>query len=64
MNRDLIKEPEGQCFIVCVGTGDLHRERENVVPIRTIFFEGYQEARPLPKDYQQQLALFEEIRRL
>ena len=31
---------------------------------RTIFFEGYQEVRPLPKAYQQQLALFEEIREL
>lgn len=31
---------------------------------RTIFFEGYQEVRPLPKAYQQQLALFEEIRAL
>ncbi|MDE0555311.1 MAG: phosphotransferase, partial [Candidatus Poribacteria bacterium] len=29
-----------------------------------IFFEGYQEARPLPKDYRQQSALFEEIRAL
>ena len=31
---------------------------------RTIFFEGYQEIRSLPKDYLQQLALFEEIREL
>lgn len=31
---------------------------------QTIFFEGYQEIRPLPKDYQQQLALFEEIQML
>ena len=31
---------------------------------RTIFFDAYQEVRPLPKHYQQQLALFEEIRRL
>ena len=31
---------------------------------RTIFFEGYQEVRLLPKDYRQQLALFEEIRAL
>ena len=27
-----------------------------------IFFEGYQEVRPLPTDYRQQLALFEELR--
>ncbi len=31
---------------------------------RTFFFEGYQEIRSLPKDYLQQLALFEEIREL
>ena len=31
---------------------------------QTIFFESYQEIRPLPKDYRQQLALFEEIRAL
>ena len=31
---------------------------------QAIFFEGYQEIRPLPKDYRQHLALFEEIRRL
>ena len=31
---------------------------------RTFFFEGYQEIRPLPKDYRQQLALFEDIRAL
>lgn len=31
---------------------------------RTIFFEGYQEVRPLPKAYQQQLTLFEEIHAL
>ena len=29
---------------------------------QTIFFEGYQEIRSLPKDYPQQLALFEELR--
>ena len=29
---------------------------------QTIFFEGYQEIRPLPTDYRQQLALFEELR--
>ncbi len=29
-----------------------------------IFFEGYQEVRPLPTDYLQQLALFEELRML
>ena len=29
---------------------------------QTIFFEGYQEIRPLPTDYPQQLALFEELR--
>ena len=29
---------------------------------QTIFFEGYQEIRALPKDYRQQLALFEELR--
>jgi Ser/Thr protein kinase RdoA (MazF antagonist) len=29
-----------------------------------IFFEGYQEIRSLPTDYPQQLALFEELRRL
>ena len=29
---------------------------------QTIFFEGYQEIRPLPADYRQQLALFEELR--
>ena len=31
---------------------------------QTIFFEGYQEIRPLPTDYRQQLALFEELRML
>ncbi len=31
---------------------------------QTIFFEGYQEIRPLPTDYRQQLALFEELRTL
>ena len=31
---------------------------------RIFFFEGYQEIRPLSKDYRQQLALFEEIREL
>ena len=31
---------------------------------QTIFFEGYQEIRPLPTDYRQQLALFEELRLL
>ena len=31
---------------------------------QTIFFEGYQEIRSLPKDYRQQLALFEELRML
>jgi Ser/Thr protein kinase RdoA (MazF antagonist) len=31
---------------------------------RTFFFQGYQEIRPLPKDYRQQLALFEDIRAL
>ena len=31
---------------------------------QAIFFEGYQEIRPLPKDYRQQLALFEDIRAL
>ena len=31
---------------------------------RTIFFGGYREVRPLSKDYQQQLALFEEIHAL
>ena len=29
-----------------------------------IFFEGYQEIRPLPTDYRQQLALFEALHRL
>ena len=29
---------------------------------QTIFFEGYQEIRSLPKDYPQQLVLFEELR--
>ena len=29
---------------------------------QAIFFEGYQEIRPLPTDYRQQLALFEELR--
>ena len=29
---------------------------------QTIFFEGYQKIRPLPTDYRQQLALFEELR--
>ena len=29
---------------------------------QAIFFEGYQEIRALPKDYRQQLALFEELR--
>ena len=29
---------------------------------QTIFFEGYQEIRPLPTNYRQQLALFEELR--
>ena len=29
---------------------------------QVIFFEGYQEIRSLPKDYRQQLALFEELR--
>ena len=29
---------------------------------QAIFFEGYQEIRPLPTDYLQQLALFEELR--
>ena len=29
---------------------------------QAIFFEGYQEIRSLPKDYRQQLALFEELR--
>ena len=29
---------------------------------QAIFFEGYQEIRPLPTDYCQQLALFEEVR--
>ncbi len=29
---------------------------------QTIFFEAYQEIRPLPTDYRQQLALFEELR--
>ena len=38
-----------------------HQLREDE---RTIFFDGYQEVRPLPKHYQQQLALFEEIRAL
>ncbi|RKU12902.1 hypothetical protein C6503_16640 [Candidatus Poribacteria bacterium] len=28
---------------------------------QTIFFQGYQEIRPLPTDYRQQLALFEEL---
>ena len=31
---------------------------------QTIFFEGYQEVRPLPKGYYQHVALFEEIREL
>ena len=31
---------------------------------QTIFFQGYQEIRPLPTDYRQQLALFEELRTL
>ena len=31
---------------------------------QAIFFEGYQEIRALPKDYRQQLALFEEVRAL
>ena len=31
---------------------------------QTIFFEGYQEIRPLPTDYRQQLALFEELHAL
>ena len=31
---------------------------------QAIFFEGYQEIRALPKDYRQQLALFEELRLL
>ena len=31
---------------------------------QTIFFEGYQEIRPLPPDYRQHLSLFDEIRRL
>ena len=31
---------------------------------QTIFFQGYQEIRPLPTDYCQQLALFEELRML
>ena len=31
---------------------------------QAIFFEGYQEVRPLPKDYLQHLALFEEIHKL
>ena len=31
---------------------------------QTIFFQSYQEVRPLPKDYRQQLALFAEIRAL
>ena len=31
---------------------------------QTFFFEGYQEIRALPKDYQHQLALFAEIREL
>ena len=29
---------------------------------QAIFFQGYQEIRPLPTDYRQQLALFEELR--
>ena len=29
---------------------------------QTIFFQGYQEIRPLPTNYRQQLALFEELR--
>ena len=29
---------------------------------QAIFFQGYQEIRPLPTDYRQQLALFEEVR--
>ena len=29
---------------------------------QTIFFQAYQEVRPLPTDYRQQLALFEELR--
>ena len=29
---------------------------------QTIFFDGYQEIRPLPTDYRQQSALFEELR--
>jgi len=31
---------------------------------QTIFFESYQEVHPLPKDYRQQLSLFQEIRAL
>ena len=31
---------------------------------QAIFFEGYQEIRPLPTNYRQQLALFEELRLL
>ena len=31
---------------------------------QAVFFQGYQEIRPLPTDYRQQLALFEELRML